>query len=629
MTEEIRDIMTDFTEITVSLVELPALYAGTLSFDLAESTAPFERWIDWTATAPDSVTTSGRILRFPDIEQVPPPQRGKHLFSLHVAYPGPADEGERLAASLRELGTVYVDQLGPLPIAEVARISDDPAERRPVCNRGMMLAKADHGFAETLLALVGPDSELPIMGAWVRHLGGATRADVDGGSAVGYRDFDFALTAFGVPDPALFGEVLPRVFARFEAALAPWVSPHTTPNWINDPRRGPRSTAPGRLRPGLASTRCGPPTTPLASSPSRPAGCGTDEERDMADLVDHPEQGAEAERHAPVGDPIPDPGLADSGPRFTDVEPRARRRAERQVAGMFTVASLLVVASIAVYVVSGADVGEDVDIGDLQVTNLALGLTLGSALLLVGAGAVQWSRTLMTSPEVTESRRNARAAADLREPVSDGVGADAHKYGIGRRTLVRNSLMGALALLPLPAVVLLRDLGPAPGGKREHTMWAEGVRLLTDVTYTPIRAADLEIGQLVSVMPSSFLDLPDHGPARQNERARSPVMLVRIRPDEIVPAAGRENWHVDGILAYSKICTHVGCPTSLYERTTHHALCPCHQSTFDLADHGAVVFGPATRALPQLPLAVDDDGFLVARSDFTEPVGPGYWERTV
>ena len=137
---------------------------------------------------------------------------------------------------------------------------------------------------------------------------------------------------------------------------------------------------------------------------------------------------------------------------------------------------------------------------------------------------------------------------------------------------------------------------------------------------------DLEVGELVSVVPESLLELPEQGSARKNERARSPVVLVRMRPDEIAPAQGRENWHVDGVVAYSKICTHVGCPVSLYERTTHHLLCPCHQATFDLADSGAVVFGPATRPLPQLPLAVDNAGYLVAQSDFTEPVGPSHWE---
>ena len=100
-----------------------------------------------------------------------------------------------------------------------------------------------------------------------------------------------------------------------------------------------------------------------------------------------------------------------------------------------------------------------------------------------------------------------------------------------------------------------------------------------------------------------------------------------MEPDEIIPGEGREDWSVDGILCYSKICTHVGCPISLYERTTGNVLCPCHQSTFDLADSARVTFGPAARPLPQLPLAVDSEGYLVAQSDFTEPVGPSFWER--
>ena len=113
----------------------------------------------------------------------------------------------------------------------------------------------------------------------------------------------------------------------------------------------------------------------------------------------------------------------------------------------------------------------------------------------------------------------------------------------------------------------------------------------------------------------------------QNEKAKAAVILVRMNPDDIKAAKDRDNWGVEGILCYSKICTHVGCPISLWEQQTHHLLCPCHQSTFDLADNGRVVFGPAARALPQLPLELDSEGYLVAQSDFTEPVGPSFWER--
>ncbi|TDD66703.1 Rieske (2Fe-2S) protein [Jiangella aurantiaca] len=340
--------------------------------------------------------------------------------------------------------------------------------------------------------------------------------------------------------------------------------------------------------------------------------------------------------HAVVpADPIADPGLHYYDERLTDVDKKAERRAERQVAGMFALASLLTVAFIVFYVIVGIhpdDPEDGVNIGDVQVSNLTLGLTLGLALFLVGAGAVQWARSLMSSPEVVHERHPLRSDDETRAAALADFETGTEETGFGRRKLIRNSLLGALALLPLPAVILLRDLGPntgeSPGERKQHTIWAEGVRVLTDVTFMPIRAADLEIGQLVNAMPATFEDLPEHGPERINERAKSPVMLVRMLPEDVHVAPGRENWGVDGILAYSKICTHVGCPISLYEQTTHHMLCPCHQSTFDLSDNGKVIFGPATRSLPQLPIAVDSEGYLIAQSDFTEPVGPSYWERT-
>jgi ubiquinol-cytochrome c reductase iron-sulfur subunit len=103
-------------------------------------------------------------------------------------------------------------------------------------------------------------------------------------------------------------------------------------------------------------------------------------------------------------------------------------------------------------------------------------------------------------------------------------------------------------------------------------------------------------------------------------------MLMRLRPEEIMSQQG-DNWDYDGVLCYSRICTHVGCPLGLYEQTTHHMLCPCHQSTFDIANSGRVVFGPAARDLPQLAITVDGEGYLVSKQGFTEPVGPSFWER--
>jgi ubiquinol-cytochrome c reductase iron-sulfur subunit len=187
-------------------------------------------------------------------------------------------------------------------------------------------------------------------------------------------------------------------------------------------------------------------------------------------------------------------------------------------------------------------------------------------------------------------------------------------------------------------VVVLRDLGPLPGAKLASTVWRKGMRVVNDpgagsLVGTPIKPEQMVIGGLVNAQPAVFFETNEEGHPEyegvelQQAKAKAAVILVRMKPSDITPAKGRENWGVEGILCFSKICTHVGCPISLWEQQTHHLLCPCHQSTFDLADNGKVIFGPAARALPQLPLMVDSEGYLVAQSDFKEPVGPSYWER--
>jgi ubiquinol-cytochrome c reductase iron-sulfur subunit len=179
---------------------------------------------------------------------------------------------------------------------------------------------------------------------------------------------------------------------------------------------------------------------------------------------------------------------------------------------------------------------------------------------------------------------------------------------------------------------VLRDLGPLPGSVLARTVWKKGIRLTNDVAGTPIKPEEVEIGQLINGEPAVFYEEEDGEPLYEGvelnaAKAKAAIIIVRMKPDDITLTKGRENWGVEGIVCYSKICTHVGCPISLWEQQTHHLLCPCHQSTFDLADNGKVIFGPAARSLPQLPITVDDEGYLVAQSDFTEPVGPSYWER--
>ncbi len=340
--------------------------------------------------------------------------------------------------------------------------------------------------------------------------------------------------------------------------------------------------------------------------------------------------------------PVADPGIAAHQWRPTDVDPRLEKRAERQVAGLFVAAQVFVVLFVVSYFVF--EIGGDGDaILGLGASTVTLGLCLGMALLLIGVGIIQWARKLMSDHEMTEMRHPARSSDEDREATLEALRVGTEESGIARRPLIRNTLLGSVGLLGVPAVVLLRDLGPTPsevateqpydGAGLANTVWADGMRVVRDVIGTPIRAADLEIGDLVNATAAALYETNEEGELvlegeeRLIANAKAPVIVVRMEPDEIQDVEGRENWTVDGIICYSKICSHVGCPISLYERTTHHVLCPCHQSTFDLADGAKVIFGPAARALPQLALAVDDEGYLVAQSDFDEPVGPSFWER--
>ena len=337
--------------------------------------------------------------------------------------------------------------------------------------------------------------------------------------------------------------------------------------------------------------------------------------------------------HTPVpAEPIDNPGLMAHHPRPTDVDEDAEKRAERQVAALFGLSAVCALLFCVAYF--SFDIGEETDtFMGLGASNLFLGLSLGFALLLIGIGAIQWARKLMSDHEIVEMRHPVKSSDSDRTEAITALKQGTEDSGIARRPLIRNSLLGAVAMLGLPAVVALRDLGPLPGDALERTVWRKGMRIVNDVSGTPIKPEEVEIGQLINAEPAVFFETDEEGEplyegvALQIEKTKAAVILVRMQPEEISALPARENWSVSGILCYSKICTHVGCPISLYEQQTHHVLCPCHQSTFDLADNAKVLFGPAARPLPQLPITVDDEGYLVAASGFEEPVGPSFWER--
>ncbi|MFF4485636.1 Rieske 2Fe-2S domain-containing protein [Streptomyces sp. NPDC001544] len=347
---------------------------------------------------------------------------------------------------------------------------------------------------------------------------------------------------------------------------------------------------------------------------------------------DIPEENLPAEQdttHGAVGvadeqNPFADPGLPPHEHRIQDIDERAAKRSERVVALLFTVSMLATIGFIASYVTVPADKSIFVfPIGHVSALNFALGLCLGTALFCIGAGAVHWARTLMSDVEVADERHPIEASPEVRAKVHADFKQGARESVIGRRKLIRNTMLGALTLVPLSGVLLLRDLGPLPQTKLRHTLWSKGKLLVNMNTNQPLRPEDVQVGSLTFAKPDGLEEAQEDF---QTEIAKAALMIVRLQPDNIKDKRELE-WSHEGIVAYSKICTHVGCPISLYEQQTHHVLCPCHQSTFDLSDGARVIFGPAGHALPQLRIGVNGDGYLQALGDFEEPVGPAFWER--
>ena len=317
------------------------------------------------------------------------------------------------------------------------------------------------------------------------------------------------------------------------------------------------------------------------------------------------------------------PGLPPHRLRVTDLDPKAAKVAERRIYTLFYVSIVGSIFAVAAYAAFPIKAG---DPGSVRLNTVFLGMGIALGLLSLGIGAIYWAKNLMRGDELSESRHFTSERTATRERAVEIFKEGNQESGFGRRSLIRNSLIGALLAFPLPGIVLFRGLAPdhSPVPALEHTLWAKGTRLTHDPSGAPIKASDVTLGSAFHVIPEGLLEKED----MLEQKAKAAVLLMRLKPEDLNVSKGRENWNYDGIVAYSKICTHVGCPVALYEQQTHHLLCPCHSSTFDVTNECEVVFGPAARPLPQLPITVDSEGYLVARSDFHEPVGPSFWERS-
>ena len=247
--------------------------------------------------------------------------------------------------------------------------------------------------------------------------------------------------------------------------------------------------------------------------------------------------------------------------------------------------------------------------GQAQLEGLFLAISLGG----IGIGLILWAQRLMPVGHAVQSRENLASPPRERERAERSLQRGTQV--LSRRRVLLRLLGAALAALGAAALFPIPSLGRAPGSALLNTEWRAGLRAVT-VDGTLVTASQLPPGSIVTVFPEGFAGSAD-----------SQTVLIGLEPGVYHPLPGREDWAPNGIVAYSKVCTHAGCPVGLYQPSTHELFCPCHQSVFDVTDGAMPVGGPATRPLPQLPIELDPQGAIIARSDFTEPVGPGFWSR--
>lgn len=301
-----------------------------------------------------------------------------------------------------------------------------------------------------------------------------------------------------------------------------------------------------------------------------------------------------------ASDPVPIATTAAEDTQHHEREARHRRAklGERWTAVSFGV-SIVAAVGLAIVYWRG---------GQPQMEGVLLALAIGG----IGVGLIVWAKEFMPRDEVTEERHSMASS-------ETEIGQFRDEFERGEHILERRGLLvkmagGAVAALGAALLFPIRSLGPRPGRGYKSTSYGKGVRLVTE-NDKPVKAADIDVDSVTTVFPQGHTDSAD-----------APTLLIRPH-DKMKARTGREGWTPDGLVAYSKLCTHVGCPVGLYQNKEHLLLCPCHQSTFDVLDGAKPIFGPAARSLPQLPLVIDADGYVVAGGDFSGPTGPGFWDR--
>jgi ubiquinol-cytochrome c reductase iron-sulfur subunit len=318
-------------------------------------------------------------------------------------------------------------------------------------------------------------------------------------------------------------------------------------------------------------------------------------------------------------------------PRFPVPGTRAEKRVERTIALFFMLAGAMATVFVVAFVAWPWEFSDDSPLQRYYTP--VLGVSLGLSLFFIGAAVVIHAKKLLPEEVAVQDRHDGASPAEERAFTGATLANMGDELGVHRRPLLKGAI--ALGLAPVAAVPVVA-LGGLVDDPHDEDMYhktgfspgegGEKIRLIRE-DETPIRPEEISVGGQITVFPG----IP-HGTT--NQHADSPTLLIHLRQqdaDELRGNLERVAVNRDAMfgnyVAYSKICTHAGCPASLYEQQTNRLLCPCHQSQFQITDNARPIFGPATRRLPMLPLEVDEEGFFVAKSDYRVPIGPGFWER--
>jgi len=326
-------------------------------------------------------------------------------------------------------------------------------------------------------------------------------------------------------------------------------------------------------------------------------------------------------------------------PRFPIPGTKAERRVERTIAMLFLLAGAAATAFVVIYIWWPWEYDAGTNLSKLYTP--LLGLTMTLALAFIGLGVITWAKKLLPHEVAVEKRHVGGSPQDERKITGATIMNIVDETGISRRPLLKGAVVlgllpvGALAVAPLIGGLIKSPskVNPVTGkaplfytGFDPALNGGQPVRLVRE-DHTPIRPEEVSIGGVETVFPG----IPG---GTTNEWADSPTLLFNLREAEAVQARINlsrepinEGSMFGNFVAFSKICTHAGCPASLYEQQTHRLLCPCHQSQFNVTDNARPVFGPASRPLPMLPLGLDAEGYFVAKADYKVPIGPGFWER--